>query len=135
MSTYVSIPFTVDSTGAIQSTMNDDQALQDRVMALVSTVPGDRLMRAAYGVPTPNALFDPMIQDMVFAELQMMCAAAIRKWEPAAAIVSITPAINQDTNSVSLNVLVGRADTPKAELNRTQLVYVTVGGDTFIGGN
>jgi hypothetical protein len=131
MSSAVSIPFHVDSTGAIQATSSDDQALQDRVMALVSTVPGERLMRASYGVPTPSEIFDPHIGDLVFAELKLLASQAIKQWEPAAVIVDIQPVINQDAVTVAMNVRVGRADIPNAELNRPKTVLVTVGGSTF----
>lgn len=131
MSTAVSIPFHIDSTGAVQTTSSDEQALQDRVMALVSTVPGERLMRADYGVPTPRELFDPNIGDIVFAELKLLAAQAIRQWEPGAVIVDIEPSINQDAMTVSMNVRVGRGDIPNAELNRPKTVLVTVGGGTF----
>jgi len=135
MSISVVLPFQLDSTGAIQKTSNDDKALSDRVRALVSTVPGERLMRTDYGVPTPNALFDPNIADMVFAELKMMAVQAIRRWEPAAVVVDIQPVTSENSGSVALDVRVGRADVPNAELNRSKRVFVTVGGSTFDAGN
>lgn len=131
MSTAVSIPFRLDPTGAIQATHSDEQALQDRVMALVSTVPGERLMRAGYGVPTPREIFDPNIGDLVFAELKLLASQAIRQWEPGAVIVDIQPVINQDAVTVAMNVRVGRGDVPNAELNKAKTVLVTVGGGTF----
>lgn len=134
MSTTCSIPFHLDSTGAISQVASEDKALSDRVRALVGTVPGERLMRSDYGVPTPDALFDPIIRDLVFAELQQMAASAIRRWEPAAVIVDIQPILNQDSNTVSMDVRVGRADVPNAELNRSRRIYVTIGGDTLDAG-
>ena len=135
MSTTVAIPFHVDSTGAIQTVVDDDRALQDRVMALVSTVPGERLMRADYGVRTTDALFDPIVREIVLGELKLEIAQAIRKWEPAAVITDIRPIATDDPTSVAMDVRVGRADTPNAELNRQRQVFVTVGGDTYDAGN
>jgi phage baseplate assembly protein W len=135
MSATCAIPFQLDSTGAIQQVTDNNRALQDRVMALVSTVPGERLMRADYGVPTPNELFDPNIGDLVFAELKLMASQAIRQWEPGAVIVDIQPVINQDSVTVAMNVRVGRADVPNAELNRAKTVLVAVGGSTFDASN
>lgn len=100
-------------------------------MALVSTVPGERLMRAGYGVPTPREIFDPNIGDLVFAELKLLASQAIRQWEPGAVIVDIQPVINQDAVTVAMNVRVGRGDVPNAELNKAKTVLVTVGGGTF----
>lgn len=131
MSITCAIPFQLDSTGAVQQVSNEDRALQDRVMALVSTVPGERLMRADYGVPTSAELFDPMIRDLVFTELKQLAAQAIRKWEPAAAVIDIKPLINQDQTTVAMDVRVGRADTPNREVNRSKRVLITASGDTF----
>lgn len=135
MSTTVAIPFRIDPTGGVGIVTNDDKALSDRVRALVSTVPGERLMRADYGVPTPDALFDPIINDMVFAELKQMALQAIRHWEPAAVIVNINPIVNEGASTVAMDVRVGRADTPNAELPRTRRVLVTIGGATLDAGN
>lgn len=134
MSLTCAIPFHLDSTGTVQQVSSEDKALSDRVRALVSTVPGERLMRSDYGVRTPDALFDPIIRDMVFAELRQMAAQAIRKWEPAAVIVDIQPITSQDDNTVALDVRVGRADVPNAELNRSRRVFVTIGGDILDAG-
>jgi phage baseplate assembly protein W len=134
MSLTPAIPFHLDSTGQIQQVSDDDQALSDRVRALVATVPGERLMRADYGVPTPNALFDPIVQQMVFSELQQMAGQAIRKWEPAAVITNITPVVNTDANTVAMDVRVGTATTPNAEKNRSKVVSVTIGGDILETG-
>lgn len=131
MSTTCAIPFQLDSTGAVQQVTDDSRALQDRVMALVSTVPGERLMRADFGIPTPNELFDPNIGDLVFAELKLLAAQAIALWEPGAVIVDIQPVINQDAITVAMDVRVGRADIPNAELNRPKTVLVTIGGSTL----
>lgn len=135
MSTAVSIPFHINSTGSVQTTSSDDQALQDRVMALVSTVPGERLMRSDYGVPTPNFLFEPNIRDSLFGQLQGAAMQAIRRWEPTAVIVGVTPIANQDNTTVAFDVRVGRADTPSNERPRLKTVYVAVGGDILETGN
>lgn len=122
----VALPFDVDQTGAIQVTTDPSQQMLDRVQALVGTLPGQRVMRATYGVPTSQFLFMP--EDMANAALQLAVKDAVATWEPSAVVTAVTGTVNEAMGVVNVQVQVARTDTPSAESANTRVVEVAVGG-------
>lgn len=128
-SVQLAVPFSVGADGWLSVVQDEAQAVSDRVRALVGTLPGERVMRADYGVPTSEALFAPDA-DVAAAEVQLMVADAVTREEPSAVITSIVPTIDMDLGLVQVAVGVGRADVPQAELPRYKTIAVAVGGAT-----
>lgn len=120
------LPFAIDASGGVQVTA--DQGLQqlDRVQALVATLPGERVMRSTYGVPSTQVLFSP--QEVSAAQIQLMVRNAAATWEPSAVITSVTSSVNANLGLVNVNVQVARNDTPGAEAANTRVVTVSPGG-------
>lgn len=119
--------FGVNQSGGIDFTTNPEEQLVDRVHALVSTLPGERVMRTTYGVATTQLLFAPDAQ-MADLQLQDLVTDAVTEWEPSAVISRITSTTNDALGIVNINVGVSRADVPQAELANTRTVSVKVGG-------
>lgn len=125
----LAVPFDLAADGSLAVVQDESQAVSDRVRALVATLPGDRVMRADYGVPTTEALF-AVDAEVASAEVQLMVTDAVTAWEPTAVINSIMPTIDMDLGLVHVDVGVGRADVPEAELTRYKTIQVAVGGTT-----
>ncbi|MFE4527095.1 poly-gamma-glutamate hydrolase family protein [Streptomyces anulatus] len=120
-------PFSIDHTGAVAATTDPREQLLDRVHALVGTLPGERVMRSTYGVPTSAALFD-VSADAANDQLQRAVLDAVQAWEPSATVSAIVATVNRDLGMVDINVQVSRSDVPGAEQDVTRTVGVLVGG-------
>lgn len=120
-------PFAIDHTGAVDSTTDPREQLLDRVQALVATLPGERVMRATYGVPTSAALFE-VNADAANDQLQRAVLSAVAEFEPSAVVSAVVATVNDALGMVDINVQVARTDTPGAETDTTRTVDVLVGG-------
>ncbi|MFH9731884.1 poly-gamma-glutamate hydrolase family protein [Streptomyces sp. NPDC017260] len=120
-------PFAIDHSGGVDTTTDPREQLLDRVQALVSTLPGERVMRATYGVPTSAALFE-VDADAANDQLQRAVLSAVAEFEPSAVVSAVVANVNNELGMVDINVQVSRSDTPGAETDTTRTVGVLVGG-------
>ncbi|MEU1552134.1 poly-gamma-glutamate hydrolase family protein [Streptomyces scabiei] len=127
VSRAMSTPFAIDHTGAVASTTDPREQLLDRVHALVGTLPGERVMRRTYGVPTSAALF-AVNAEAAHAQLERAVLDAVAAHEPSAVVSAVVADIDDEAGSVRVNVQVSRSDVPGAEQDTTRTVGVLVGG-------
>lgn len=127
VSTAMRTPFAIDHSGGVAATTDPREQLLDRVHALVGTLPGERVMRATYGVPTSAALFE-VDADAAYDQLQRAVREAVAAFEPSAVVSDITANLNRELGMVDISVQVSRADVPGAERDVTRAVGVTIGG-------
>jgi phage replication-related protein YjqB (UPF0714/DUF867 family)/phage baseplate assembly protein W len=125
----MAVPFALAADGSLAVVQDEQMAVSDRVRALVGTLPGERVMRDSYGVPTTEALFAPDAAT-AGAEVQLMVLDAVTAFEPSAVVTSISPTIDMDLGLVDVTVGVGRADVPEAEQPRYKTISVAIGGAT-----
>ncbi len=127
MSVTVVLPFSFDAGGAIATTTDERRQLLDRVQAVVATLPGDRVMRPAYGVKTTDFLFT-MTSDLAEAEIRQAIIAGVARWEPSAVVQRVDIAVNDSLGLVDAQVQVARADIPGREQANTRVVSISEGG-------
>jgi phage baseplate assembly protein W len=95
---YTTLRFAVSESGAATGfqvtpngridTVSDDLAIRQSILLLLSTTPGERVMRPTYGCPLERFVFAP--NDDTTAGLAMHeVRTAIERWEPRVEIVSI----------------------------------------------
>lgn len=120
------LPFAIDSSGGVASTTDAGLQTLDRVMGLVGTLPGERVMRSTYGVASTSVLFMP--EDLAAVQAQQLVKDAVAAWEPGAVVVGVTSTLNQAMGLVLMDVQVARSDTPGAESGTVRAVEVTPGG-------
>ncbi|MGW3860290.1 poly-gamma-glutamate hydrolase family protein [Streptomyces sp. NPDC005047] len=120
-------PFAIDHSGGVSATTDAREQLLDRVHALVGTLPGERVMRATYGVPTSSSLFE-INAEAAYDQLQRAVLSAVAEFEPSAVVSAVVATVNSELGMVDVNVQVSRADVPGAEQDSTRTVGVLVGG-------
>ena len=77
----------VDPAGRL-ALVDGDEAVRQSLLMLLSTRPGERVMRPSYGCPLHRLIFQPL--DATTAGLAIhYVERAVRRWEPRAAIISI----------------------------------------------
>lgn len=108
----------VTPTGQLAMTDGDD-AIRQAIMLLLSTVPGERLMRPGYGSNLHRLLF--AVNDQTTAGLAIhYVRQAIRRWEPRVSIVDVDANVDPDVASQLNITLTYRV---KASLSTESLVY------------
>lgn len=124
--TNFTIPFSLTSTGSVQTTADPNQIANDRVESLVATYPGERVMQPAYGVNVPSFVFAP---DIAFQQTMLTNAIsqAVTVWEPTITLDSVTPVTTQsDVGMVQVNVEFTLSNDPS--LTPAQTATVLIGG-------
>lgn len=89
----MSIPFAIDDSGAVTVEQVPVKQLADRVTALASTQPGERVMAIRFGVDTANLLYaasDPLVAQ----QLTLGLTSAMKIFEPGAVLTGVTPIAN-----------------------------------------
>lgn len=81
MGTEILQPFQLDKNGQIASTIDASVQVDQHLLSLVSTQPGERVMLPNYGVPTFDTLFsmnNPEDQQHLLTQINSAAAT----WEP-----------------------------------------------------
>lgn len=105
-------------TGAVAMVDGDD-SIRQAIMLLLSTVPGERLMRPAYGSHLHRLLF--AINDQTTAGLAIhYVRQALEQWEPRVEIIDIDAAADPDLAERLNIVLTYRV---RASLGTETVVY------------
>lgn len=135
MPKQMTIPFGVDSSGSVSVTTDPVQSLADRVRALVATQPGERVMRALYGVATSDLMFswDATIGQ---AQLDQRVRDAVGQWEPSARVIAALPSMSADGSQVlGVNVDISAGDPVMVtEASPPYTVVITGTGDVARAG-
>lgn len=122
------IPFSIDHSGGLTLVSDSFMQLSDRVRALVSTQPGERVMRRTFGVATAATLF-AVSAETAQAQIQQATLEAVARWEPEARVRTVAGTPNFEQGVVNVQVSLSRPDMPQAEAREVlRTVGVHVGG-------
>lgn len=88
-------------TGQV-ATISGDDAIRQALMLLLSTVPGERLMRPEYGSHLHRLVFAPIDQTTAGLAIHYV-RQAVRRWEPRVSIVDVDAGVDPDVDS-QLNI-------------------------------
>jgi phage baseplate assembly protein W len=84
------VGFVVDPTGAIDTVVDDD-AIRQSLLLLISTRPGERVMRPTYGCNLHQLVFSP--NDDTTAGLAIhFVRQAVARWEPRVDVIAVETA-------------------------------------------
>lgn len=131
MSIQPSIPFSLTPDGRVSIETDPNVQIGQRVNALVSTAPGDRVMNLNYGVALNAFVFED-IDDETEARLADVVKTALSIYEPGVVVRVVTPTWSADQTSVlGVNVDYQRTDAPNSPLvisKKINTAVLKVGG-------
>jgi hypothetical protein len=114
----ITFPMSVDHRGAIA--LSDGAAdLDCSLRVVISTAPGERVMRPRFGCAIWDLLFEP-INDNTLGLMEVAVRDAVRMWEPRVEIEDVDAAPDADDNSL---VRIKLGYRVKATNDRRNLVY------------
>jgi phage baseplate assembly protein W len=131
MPTEMLYPFAIGPDGSIASTGDPDKQIRQHVLTLINTEPGERAVRAEYGVPTQELLFAP--DDALVAEsIATKAKTALGRYEPGVVLQSVVPVVNPEGSGiaqVTVNYIRRESATSSSSLSRnTNTAVIEVGG-------
>ena len=116
--TAVAYPLSVDETGAI-AMASGEEAIERSMTMVLSTAPGERVMRPEFGCAIWNQLFDP-VNDNTLGLMAQSVRQALGQWEPRIEVISVSAQPEPADHS---HVLIEIAYQVKATNDRRNLVY------------
>ena len=125
MSDEILIPFQLDHTGQIAVTSDTNTQINQHVMSLLNTEPGQRAIYTDYGVPLSGLLFEE--EDVVAQDLMDDLISAATKYEPGIEFIESNAAQDSD-GMVLASIVYSRVDAPDSPLATAQNTNtVTIG--------
>lgn len=122
----VLVPFQLDVHGRVAQTAQPNIQQMQHVQALVSTYPGERVMRPNYGIPLRDYVFAPG-PDFVTQEITQDVVQQMATWEPTIQVNGIVPDVDDETRGVvSLDVQFSSGPNTSSTTNTATV---------FIGGS
>ena len=119
----LSLPFSIDTSGAIGTTTEQSKIWADRVRSVLGTSIRERVMRPTFGTLIPFSLFNNI--ENAFAEIKEEVTRAFSK--QLSLLTLKNTEIEQDPYNNSLSITVTYA-LPNQEINKTSIGYVTIQG-------
>lgn len=94
----IAFPFAVDHTGAL-ALVSGPEAIERAITVVLSTAPGERVMRPMFGCAIWDLLFDP-VNENTLGLMAESVRLALGQWEPRIDVDSVVAA--PDANDASL---------------------------------
>ena len=128
VSVSMAIPFALDSSGLVATEQSQVAALDQRVTALASTQPGERVMAAAFGVDTASLLFN-VDANSAISMLGLALSAKMRVYEPDAELTGVSPQLDASgTGVVSIVATARPTASSSASAGSSSTVLVRADG-------
>lgn len=83
----INLPFSFDSSGAVAYTTSDAKMWQDRVVLMLMTRLGERVMRPTYGSEVQSSLFEN--DEGAVSAVKKSVSAAFSKWLPQLQLLKV----------------------------------------------
>ncbi len=114
----IAFPLDIDETGAI-ALVSGPEAIERSLIVVLSTAPGERVMRAEFGCGIWNLLFDP-INENTLGLMAQSVRLALGQWEPRIDLDAVIATGDPDDHTlvrIEINYRI------KATNDRRNLVY------------
>ncbi len=114
----LAFPFQVNARGEI-SLVKGERDIEQSIRIILSTRPGERVMRPEFGCRAYELLFEPR-NVATQALMQQYVIQALTRWEPRIEVINVEVFIDNDTDGA---LLVKVNYTIKATHDRRSIVY------------
>lgn len=88
MAVTISLPFSFNASGAVNTTASYQRQWADRVLGVIFTLPGERIMKPAFGSLAKSAVFEP--EGVVADYISRTVSAAFGKYLPELTLLNIS---------------------------------------------
>jgi phage baseplate assembly protein W len=124
MATSISLPFSFNVSGAIETNNLPAKQYQDRVLGVIFTAPDSRVMRPTYGTVSAGAVFEP--ESVVTEYVSKAIGAAFNQYLPELSLTRLS--VTKESSSLGVDAL---NISVEYELPNKQVDSLTVKAGTF----
>lgn len=118
MSGAISLPFSFNVEGGISSTTDSKKIIQDRVVLIVMTLLGERVMRPSFGTNTRQATFESLSTASTLIKQQVNIGFS--DWLPYLSLNSVDVSLDTDYNlNININYTYGSSPTAESVVIKT----------------
>jgi len=111
-------PAILDARGAVALTNEENELIQS-IYIILSTAPGERVMRPEFGCRIHEYIFDPA-NSSTAAAVEQAVKSALDRWEPRITLTEVTVTPSPDTYGM---LMIDLHFTVKSTREETSLVY------------
>jgi len=122
MSKDISLPFSFNADGGVNSTEDSKKIIQDRVALVVMTQVSERLMRPKYGTNVRKSSFENTLAAVSLIKQEI--SVGFNNWLPYLTLLSVDPVIDPvDGNlNVSMTYKYGSTANPETIVVKTDII-------------
>lgn len=126
----IALPFAFDPNGGISSTYDERKIWQDRVVLVVMTLNGERVMRNNFGTQTRAQVMET--QDLAISTIKAEIAKGFSNWLSALTLENVDASIDQDY-IITMNVKYSYGSNKISDTVVIKTDIFNPTGDTIIG--
>jgi phage baseplate assembly protein W len=119
----IAFPMRVDATGSIAFSGGTFDELDRAITMVLSTAPGERVMRPEFGCAIWDLLFEPVNPNTVGA-MEQAVREALRQWEPRVEVEQVDAAPDDEHHELVTITVVYRVRTTNERHNLVYPFYV-----------
>jgi len=125
----ISLPFSFDASGGVSYTQDDKKIWQDRILLVVMTSLGERVMRPDFGTQANAGSFE--VDSDAMSLIKQQISTAFAKWLPSLTLDDVVGSTDPTEGYLNLNIIYryGVATTTESLVVKTGTFTRT--GDTI----
>jgi len=126
----ISLPFSFDSSGAVAYTQDEKKMWQDRVVLVLMTRLGERVMRPTFGSEVKDSLFET--EDAAVTMIRKSVSVAFSRWLSQLELISVTTTVDPVDGFIVLEV--GYRYSPRENEQRVKIktAILSRSGETIL---
>lgn len=113
MTVAINLPFHFGADGGVSTTHDIDRQIRQRLISIIGTEPGERVMLPRFGVPVAATVFEPDVST-VEHELSIKTQEQTDIWEPGLNVTAAIPVHDEDGHTALIDVTYSRTDAPSS---------------------
>lgn len=130
MSTAISLPFQFDDTGSIATTADSAKIWQDRVIMVVMTDLGERVMRPTYGSDTPKAMNETVTDALSL--IRQSVTVAFSRWLTDLTLIDVIGSIDKTDGYLVIQIRYKYRTTNNEQSVTIKTAVFNRSGDTLL---
>lgn len=126
----ISLPFSFDSSGAVSYTQDEKKIWQDRVVLVLMTSLGERVMRPTFGSEVKNSLFET--EDAAVTMIKKAVSVAFSRWLSQLELLNVSTSVDPVDSFIVLEV--GYRYSPRENEQRVKIktAILSRSGETIL---
>jgi Phage baseplate assembly protein W len=119
----IDLPFRIGADGGIATTRDVGKQIRQRIVSIVGTEPGERVMLSVFGVPVLHYVFEPSA-DIVSNELTEITRKQMNMWERGVIVNEVVPIPKRDESAIAtIDIKYTRTDAPESPIDLARSVH------------